>query len=172
MSDGPKVGVPIPHGVTWQTSALVGILSRGKPGDFISDATLSEPIGLDVRPGNRGYGYLQSAIRTCGREHRIHWARAYKAGGIRCLTPEEVVSKSKGVRRHVHKVTFRDQRRLESLDAKSMNDNQRREWVTSLSQNGGLLLFSSHATETKLLKADGDGKVIDPRKLLERLNGN
>jgi len=70
---------------------LIAKLRNGKPGDVRTDAELSKIIGMDTRPrpGNRGYGYLSTAIRHC-LNLGVYWERIRNAEMIKCLMPGEI----------------------------------------------------------------------------------
>ena len=70
MSESEITRVSSIPGRSLQTNKLIDLLKDGKTGDIITSETMTALIGADVRPQNKGYGYLQSAIGYLRQQDR------------------------------------------------------------------------------------------------------
>lgn len=68
-----------------ETQQLINKLKDGKPGDQLTDEELTKLISMNVAPGEKGYGRLESAMRYVLNHHGLNWMRIRGARLIRCL---------------------------------------------------------------------------------------
>jgi len=78
-------------GFSIHTSRLIDVMNAGKIGDMFTREKLSEIAGVDVSPEQKGYGYVQSAIRYCERQGKVwRWSKADTC--YRCLDAKDAAN--------------------------------------------------------------------------------
>ena len=97
---------------TRQTMDLIEALKGGQVGDELTDKELTRICGVSCRPGEKGYGYLETAKRRVRFDHGIVWERIRGANLIRCLNASEIIGTTE-----VDRVQFTNEarKRVQSL---------------------------------------------------------
>ena len=145
------------------TVRIIDMIKSGKPGDEISDAKLTEIIGMSTDVGEKGYGYLMSAIRHCERTHSVVWRRIRGTGKILCLNPMEIIELTQGDIGNIRRKARRGSRRLYGIEQEQIPISNRPA-CNALAAQLGFIASISTDTATKKLT----GKTEQP-KLTEAL---
>ena len=145
------------------TVRLIEMLKGGKPGDEISDGTLTEVIGLHTASGEKGYAYLMSAIRHCERNHSVVWRRVKGEGIVMCLNPMEVIELTHGDVSSIRRKARRGSRRLYGIQQEQIPIAERPQCNALAAQLGFIASISTDSATKKLA-----GKTEQP-KLAEAL---
>lgn len=153
-----------------ETKKLIAELSSGshKVGDSITDEQLKAVCGADCRVGEKGYGYLQTAIRNVAKQHNIYWERIHGANAIKRLTPEEALNSTRRDREHIARKAKWGVAKLRTIDTSVLDETQRVEMNSSLAQLGTLAVFASGKT-AKALEARKAESPVDLSRLLEAM---
>lgn len=164
-SNGKEASPPLFGPMRLATRKLIDVMSKGKPGDVLTDERTGEISERTTSVGGDGYGYLMSAIRYCLREHGVVWKRVVGEGLIECLTDPKKLSCVQAERRGVHRRTKRTMRTLRSVDSANLDDGQRKEHLVLVAVCGTLIQASSTRTVKKLTN-DAAPKPLDMGRLL------
>jgi hypothetical protein len=147
------------------TAKLIELLT-GTDKQLISDAELEACCGFDTRPGERGYGFLQSALRHVMRESRRHWCRARGEGCIKLLGPGETRDNVQQDQRHLRKTARRSLVKLNTVKTEQLSDDKKREYYAQAAQMGTIALVADTKTR-KALEDMTAPKPLDFKGLLE-----
>ncbi len=157
---------PVRHGaMRLATVKLIEVMSKGSPGEVLTDERTSVISGHDTHVGGNGYGYLCSAIRYCLREHGVVWRRVRGEARIECLSDDQKIDLADWERRGINRRTRRSMRTLGSVDPSRLSDEKRKEHLVLAAVCGTLLETSSPRT-IKRLGGDGTPKALDMSRLL------
>lgn len=156
-------------GMYRQTSQLIDRLKTGKPGDVASDSDLESICGHAVAPGERGYGYLQSAIRYCRKHHSVYWKRIPKSGVLKCLDSAECLSDMQRDRKAIHKRTGRMIVTGKIAEPGITTDQDKASHRTLLAQAAMLHECSGHQATKAIEATKATGSKVDLGKLLEAM---
>lgn len=147
-----------------ETSKLIERLKSGKPGDRVTDAELSAIAGADTSPSGGGYGWLQSAIATCVRDHSVVWQRVRHAGYLECLDADRLEKVGKGSLRSIRKKARVTSRRLVCADLTSATPEVKQGLMMTLAQLGAI----HNAAGPKAISA-APANQLDLKKLVESM---
>jgi hypothetical protein len=147
-----------------QTCLLIEALKVGNVGDVMTDKELQEICGVGTAPMQKGYSFLQSAIRFCERMG-VFWKRIKGTEGIKCLDSVEKMHLCDSDRRHMSKVARRSIRRLGSIERKELTAGNQKRYDVQVAQHGAMALFADTRTEQKIIAA-AEKQAIDRAQVI------
>lgn len=155
------------HGQLGTTACqLVELLKSGKPGDTISDDTLSRACGRDTSPGGKAYPNLNTAIRYCEANFGVIWQRVPKSGMLKVLDAAETTEVGASGVKAISRKSKRVNRQLATVDTSELSDDQKSRLYAMRSQVGMFELFADSKT-TKQLADKQVHATPDVKKLME-----
>ena len=156
----------ITPGMTLATIKLIESLRNAKPGDQRTDVELQTVCGHSTRVGQKGYAYLQSAIRYCRRHYGVNWERVPKAGFLRCLVADETLHSVNRDRRSIGRRSHRAIQKLKNITNGQLDETIKPQVLLQLAQFGALASFASSDMTKRLASAHVTNVKPDPQKLL------
>ncbi|MEK6799856.1 MAG: hypothetical protein AABZ12_12895 [Planctomycetota bacterium] len=145
------------------TTILVDALKTGKAHDRFLDEQLQGMIEHGVAPGQRGYGYLASAIRICEREHGVVWRRVPHGGYVQCCGAQDRLAIASCTAKTIVKRAKRVRCVLASAAVEGSAE-LKKQLICRMAQIGAIVTMASETTIKKLDARVGGN--IDPKRLL------
>lgn len=137
-------------GTTEFTLRLRDLLSKGKEGDVLTDEQMTRVCGANTAVGEKGYGYLRSAVHWVFRNKRLYWRREYGAGCLRCLGDREKVEELRRQNRHVRKSAGHANRLSRSINLENLPPEERDRVHTEQIQTHTVDLMTKEAVVKKI----------------------
>lgn len=136
-------------------------------GGRVTYEDLGAVIGLpDVRDGCRGL--LNTARKSCEKDG-ILFGTIPKVGLVR-LSESEKVAAADGDIAGAYRKSRRARKRLETVNVKDLDDNDRRSLTVKMAQLCGVELMSSKAAEKKVLQASETSALPERLAMRDVLN--
>ncbi len=150
------------------TVKLIELLRGGKDGEVKTDDELTEHCGYNTAVGKPGYGYLQSAIRYCLREHSVVWRRRRNENDIQCLNDSQKVGLATQEKQAIRRRGKRSLRVLNTVDPAKLDDEGRTTHWVEVATVGTLLSVTAPATAKKLAQ-QSKAEPLDAKGYLEAM---
>lgn len=133
----------------------------------LTDEDLAACVGFSCAPGERGYSYLQSAIKHCESQGRT-WRRIPRANAIERKLGSGTMDVAATYRKHIGKQARRAVRVLNTVDVAALGDTDKKRAVVEMAQLGTIAYAASSAAN-KQLEARTPTAEVDAKKLLEAM---
>jgi len=147
------------------TVLLIEHLTKSKVGDFESDISMQRLCGLPVGVNQKGYGYLQSAIRYLEKTG-IVWKRIPTKEGIKRQEPEEIIERTQNDLRCISRKTRRSSGRLShGVDVSALPQEKRPIALALAAQLGAMQLIGRTDSTKKLMNATGTPQIGDAMRI-------
>lgn len=145
------------------TTELIELLKKIPPESVATYEMMESKIGLDVRPGNDGYGYQKSARDILEKEHGIVFETITKVG-LKKLTSEEIGLGSGNLYLKRKKSLIRKSKiRISTINDKF--ENLSKEAQLQVNAHRTILAFDAEMTKPKNLLKVTEG-VIKKNELI------
>jgi hypothetical protein len=138
------------NGLTTHTSLLIELLSKGNPGDVLTDTDMSLYCGRNTASGHSGYNNLGTAIKYVLNHHNMLWERIPKSGCIKCKNAYEAVDSARKDVKVIHRKTRKSIKKLGTVDLEKVDMKDRSSVLSMTAQLGAIAMFSHSDTQRKL----------------------
>jgi hypothetical protein len=148
-----------------ETKMIIDHLKDKPEGAIVTYAELASLIGRSVMPGERGYGYVQSAKRILLRDFNVVVDSEPKVGFKVCTNDEKMTVSGRDLKR-ARRATRRSEQKLDAVNYARLGDKSKKEWNARKSVLGALNLMNTPKAVQRV-EAAIEGQILPSAKTLE-----
>jgi len=144
-----------PFAMRYETRKVIEMMKDGVPGESsLTREQITKEIGVACSPDDRGYGYVQSAIRHVLNGYHKVWKWSRHKQAYFCLKADEIVGDVKLDHKSVTRRMKRTITKLESVDTEKLDASDREQYQLQAQQSQLALMSLSEPLRKRLKQKD------------------